>query len=64
MLSILVLTGLATAKPPSMEEAVSGWLRARAWLDANALPAETSEESRIEIAGAEAVGVVLRMDGR
>jgi hypothetical protein len=64
MLSILVLTGLATAKPPSMEEAVSGWLRARAWLDGNALPAETSEESRIEIAGAEAVGVVLRMDGR
>ncbi|MDG1979052.1 MAG: hypothetical protein P8I44_10855 [Phycisphaerales bacterium] len=47
-----------------MEEAVAGWLRARAWLDAGALPPETSEEAGIEIAGMEAVGVLLRMDGR
>lgn len=64
MAIMLALTGLATAEPPSMEDAVAGWLRARAWLDANALPAETSEEAGIRVAGTEAVGVVLRMDGR
>lgn len=64
MLAVLALTGLAAATPPSMEDAVAGWLRARAWLDAGTLPAETSEEAGIEIAGMEAVGVLLRMDGR
>ena len=64
MLAVLALTGLAAATPPPMEEAVAGWLRARAWLDAGALPPETSEEAGIEIAGMEAVGVLLRMDGR
>lgn len=64
MLAVLALTGLAAATPPSMEDAVTGWLRARAWLDAGTLPAETSEEAGIEIAGMEAVGVLLRMDGR
>ena len=64
MLAVLALTGLAAATPPSMEDAVAGWLRARAWLDAGTLPAETSEEARVEITGAAAVGVLLRMDGR
>ena len=64
MLAVLALTGLAAATPPSMEDAVAGWLRARAWLDAGTLPAETSDEAGIEIAGMEAVGVLLRMDGR
>ena len=64
MLAVLALTGLAAATPPSMEDAVAGWLRARAWLDAGTLPAETSEEARVELTGAAAVGVLLRMDGR
>ncbi|MCP3859727.1 MAG: hypothetical protein GY704_08755, partial [Phycisphaeraceae bacterium] len=64
MLAVLALTGLAAATPPSMEDAVAGWLRARAWLDAGTLPTETSDEAGIEIAGMEAVGVLLRMDGR
>ena len=62
--TILAMNALAAATPPAMEEAVAGWLRARAWLDADTLPAEASEEARIEVTGAEAVGVVLRMDGR
>ncbi len=64
LIAILAMTGLATATPPSMEDAVAGWLRARAWLDAGELPAETAEDARIEVEGAEAVGVLLRMDGR
>ena len=64
MLGMLALAGLAAAAPPSMEEAVAGWLQARAWLDAGSLPAEMSEEARIEVEGADAVGVILRMDGR
>ena len=63
-ITTLLIATFTAAAPPAMEDAVAGWLRARAWLDGNSLPPEDSEAARIEIAGTRAVGVILRMDGR
>ena len=44
--------------------AVDHFLRARAWLDADALPPVDSDAAKIDSTGSSAVCVILRLDGR
>jgi hypothetical protein len=55
----------AAANPrPSEVDALAAYLAARAWLDADALPAEDSPQARVPLTGVTAACVLLRLDGR
>jgi len=54
----------AGAVDPSEAAALSAYLAARAWLDADALPAEADAAARIPLESTTAVCVLLRLDGR
>lgn len=49
---------------PSEADALAAYLAARAWLDADALPAEDAPQARVPLSGVTAVCVLLRLDGR
>lgn len=49
---------------PSEADALNAFLAARAWLDADALPAEDSQQARVRLERTAAVCVLLRLDGR
>ncbi|MFZ9882697.1 MAG: hypothetical protein ACO3QC_15005, partial [Phycisphaerales bacterium] len=49
---------------PTEESLVAPFLAARAWLDADALPALDAPEAQTPIEGATAIACVLRLDGR
>lgn len=52
------------AVAPGEADALNAYLAARAWLDADALPAEESAAARVRLDGTAAVCVLLRLDGR
>lgn len=49
---------------PSEATALAAYLAARAWLDADALPAESDAAARVPLESTTAVCVLLRLDGR
>jgi hypothetical protein len=49
---------------PSEAVALAAFLRARAWLDADALPAQSEQAAQLELADTAAVCVILRHAGR
>lgn len=49
---------------PSEATALAAYLAARAWLDADALPAESDAAARVPLEATTAVCVLLRLDGR
>ncbi len=49
---------------PSEATALTAYLAARAWLDADALPAEGEEAARVPLEATTSVCVLLRLDGR
>jgi hypothetical protein len=49
---------------PSEASALTAYLAARAWLDADALPAEGEEAARVPLEATTSVCVLLRLDGR
>ncbi|MFM7052141.1 MAG: hypothetical protein ACKOYN_08430 [Planctomycetota bacterium] len=57
-------TAAQPAQAPAAEALVGAFMRARAWLDADAMPALEAAGSQAAIEGAAAVCCVLRLDGR
>jgi hypothetical protein len=64
VLLLLTMASLATAAPPTLDHGINAWLQARAWLDEGDLPPETDTRAEISIEALDAVGVLLRMEGR
>ena len=60
----MAMSSLATAAPPALDQGTNAWLQARAWLDEGDLPSETDPLAEVAIEGLDAIGVLLRMDGR
>jgi len=58
------MPSLAMAAPPALDQGTNAWLQARAWLDEGDLPSETNPLAEVAIEGLDAIGVLLRMDGR
>ncbi|MBI1302247.1 MAG: hypothetical protein GC172_00385 [Phycisphaera sp.] len=56
-------TAVASAEP-SEATALTAYLAARAWLDADALPAESDPAARVSLEATTSVCVLLRLDGR
>ncbi len=54
----------ATNAAPSEPTALTAYLAARAWLDAEQLPAEREPAARVPLEGTTSVSVLLRLDGR
>lgn len=54
----------ADGADPSEATALAAYLAARAWLDADALPAESDAAARVPLESTTAVCVLLRLDGR
>lgn len=52
------------AAAPDPDAALGAFLRARAWLDLDELPAPTEQSAQLELTGTTGVCVVLRQDGR
>ena len=55
---------LGTGTTPDENTALDGFLAARAWLDADALPALDAQAAQIELPATNAVCVLLRLNGR
>lgn len=64
VLLLLTMVSLATAAPPTLDQGINAWLQARAWLDEGDLPSETDTRAEVSIEALDAVGVLLRMEGR
>ena len=58
------ISSLATAAPPAIDQGTNAWLQARVWLDEGNLPSESDPRAEVAIEGLDAIGVLLRMDGR
>ncbi len=58
------VTTPATVATPTTDAAVAAFLAARAWLDADALPAVESPSALVALDATTAVCVILRLDGR
>jgi hypothetical protein len=64
LLLMLKMANLTSAAPPTLDQGINAWLQARAWLDEGDLPTETDTQAEVAIEALDAVGVLLRMDGR